>query len=149
MDKIQKITPYLSHGVGVLQGNRNNKKLFTLDGLNLKYFQWKEKGGYSEDYIDNCILILRPLSDLTKEIEVNGKRFVPINCIIEEFCEKYTLYKGSIHTSLVSKNDTVLMFIDNKIADECPVGIYNQLLKWHFDVFGMIESGEAIDINTI
>ena len=27
--------------------------------------------------------------------------------------------------------------------------IYEQLFEWHYDVFGLIESGEAVDINKI
>ena len=30
-----------------------------------------------------------------------------------------------------------------------PNGIVLQLFEWHFDVFGLIEKGIAIDINTL
>lgn len=72
--------------------------------------------------------ILRPLSDLTKEIEVNGEKFVPI----EEF-EKagyiFPLNEDNFHN--------------------LPFGIVNILLKWHFDIYGLIENDLAIDINTL
>ncbi len=39
--------------------------------------------------------------------------------------------------------------IDNDNIDILPLYVCEYLFKWHFDVYGMIESGEAIDINTL
>ncbi len=71
--------------------------------------------------------ILRPLSDLTKEIEHNGEKFVP--------------------TKALSMWD--LQGITVLDIPHIPVNLYELLLKWHFDVFGLIEKGLAIDINTL
>ena len=78
--------------------------------------------------------ILRPISDLTKKIEVNGERFVPIE-----------------HKSLT---DEEIILLKNLIL--CPnliaVMAYSLvllLLKWHFDIFGLIENNLAIDINEL
>lgn len=68
--------------------------------------------------------ILHPLSDLTKEIEVNKKRFVPII----EIGNSIDGGPGYTHSSLTA---------------------LNKLFEWHFDVFGLIETGLAININTI
>lgn len=68
--------------------------------------------------------ILRPLSDLTKEIEINEKKFVP----------KIELEKiGTIPLS-------ISYYYHSQIE---------KLLKWHFDIYGLIEQGLAIDINTL
>lgn len=81
--------------------------------------------------------ILRPLSDLTKEIEVNGKKFVPI----EYFEDKY--YTLDLHKQCLRllENENWINQSDYMLVD--------YLLSWHFDIHGSIEKGLAIDINTI
>jgi hypothetical protein len=78
--------------------------------------------------IDNIKPILHPLSDLTKEIEHKGEKFVPKLKLLylgyRELTYNFQLY--------------VLEF-----------GLIQHLVKWHFDIAGLIEKGEAIDINTL
>ena len=74
--------------------------------------------------------VLRPLSDLKKEIEVNGEKFVPI--------EKLPIIGMEV---LELESDIKSGFIMQKN--------YNTLLEWHFDVFGLIDRGLAIDLNSI
>lgn len=77
--------------------------------------------------------ILRPLSDFTKEIEVNGEKFVPKDKLFHSD-NRWIQFKKSI----------------TKNAIHCePYYIVENLLKWHFDVFGLIEQGLAVDINTL
>ena len=87
--------------------------------------------------------ILRPLSDLTKEIEVNGEKLVPI-----EYLSK--ILGGKINSKdkrLVGKAKTALI---NEIKNgKIQYRLVKKLFKHHFDVFGLIEKGLAIDINTI
>jgi hypothetical protein len=76
--------------------------------------------------------ILRPLSDLTKEIEVNGERFVP----------KDILFRGDkswVHFKRA--------MIKNAIHCE-PYYIVEQLLEWHFDVFNLIPNGLAEELKS-
>jgi len=83
--------------------------------------------------------ILRPLSDLTKEIEVNGEKFVPRDT--EALC-KYEI--------CVNPN---FDFFDgmgsNEDVDDLPYCVIQKLYEWHFDIHGLIEKGLAIDINTL
>lgn len=74
--------------------------------------------------------ILRPLSDLTKEIEVNGEKFVP-NIKLQWLFEDYFDYSKFILEGRLS-------FIKME-----------KLLEWHFDIYGLIEKGLAIDINIL
>jgi len=74
--------------------------------------------------------ILHPLSDLTKEIVVNGEKFVPID-------EMESL--GWFNMNCINK-DKVLRI---------PFGMMQFLLKWHFDIHGLIPANLAIDINTL
>jgi hypothetical protein len=77
--------------------------------------------------------ILRPLSDLTKEIEVNGEKFVPILYLIE-------VHGNSLDYSYLLSTKNVI---------EYSYAIVEKLLEWHFDIFGLIENNLAIDINTL
>lgn len=78
--------------------------------------------------------ILRPLSDLTKEIEVKGEKFS-----VNE--KMYDLFK------LNPNWDGWEIF--GKIEVEFPYELWEKLFEWHFDVFGLIPQGLAYDINSL
>lgn len=73
--------------------------------------------------------ILRPLSDLTKEIDHNGERFVP----------QSKMSHLDLEWLITSKN----LIMKTNYEDVL------KLLEWNFDVFGLIDQGLAIDINTL
>jgi hypothetical protein len=77
--------------------------------------------------------ILHPLSDFTKEIEVNGKKFVP------NFDRDFKFF---------IKED-LDYFLEHVPYGSVQVSQYQRLLEWHFDVFNLIENGLAIDVNTL
>lgn len=79
--------------------------------------------------------ILRPLSDLTKEIEHNGEILV--------FSDVY-LSNSKIEMLL----DQSLCLFNNPL-NSLDYNSINLLLKYHFDIFGLIDAGLAIDINTL
>jgi len=90
--------------------------------------------------------ILRPLSDLTKEIEVDGEKFVPMEKLKKEFnktLDIYSLLSDEIYIDIDTENysQTINLLDGYKIVQ--------QLLKWHFDINNLIEKGLAIDINTL
>jgi hypothetical protein len=74
--------------------------------------------------------LLRPLSDLTKEIEVNGERFIPINKLPIIGIEVLEL-ESDINNGCIEQK------------------YYSKLLEWHFDVFNLIGRGLGIDLNSI
>lgn len=91
--------------------------------------------------------ILRPLSDLIKEIEVNGKKFVPIDKLLEIAHCNITIPK-----TRMCLDDILYGYKENirrVINEDMPLFVYNKLLEWHFDVFGLIEKDLAIDINKL
>jgi hypothetical protein len=81
--------------------------------------------------ITNCKPILRPISDLTKEIEVNGEKFVPIERLHISF-DNFEFWH------LLGINEKYLSMFDLKL-----------LYEWHFDIHNLIERGLAIGINTL
>ncbi len=82
--------------------------------------------------LNHAKLILRPLSDLTKEIEVGGERFVPAGKMITHGFHNPFWYE-------LEKFDYRHLYAMD----------LEKLFEWHFDVFGLIEAGLAIDINTL
>ena len=76
--------------------------------------------------------ILRPLSDLTKEITHNGESFVPAGKMITH----------GFHNSFWYETDK----FDYRYLYSYDL---DKLLEWHFDVFGLIGKGLAVDINTL
>jgi len=80
--------------------------------------------------------ILRPLSDLTKPIKHKGEKFVPIIKLLEN---------SSFDTRKMSKEE-IMSFVGAYLITLKDLPLY---LQWHFDLFGGIESGEAIDVNTL
>lgn len=80
--------------------------------------------------------ILRSISDLTKEIEVNGKKFVPIEVIRG--------YTDLNHFTYIDR-----FIYDEETFELLPYWVCELLFKWNFDINGLIEKGEAIDMNTL
>jgi len=87
--------------------------------------------------------ILRPMSDLTKEIEfdnASGKI-----TMLEEFQKHEDVYLDE-ENNLCRKPDG-----SQKVwcIDHLPYSSIQKLFEWHFDVFGLIDKGLASDINTL
>jgi hypothetical protein len=125
--ELEKLAPYLPYklqiqstlGIKEMHYNRfenRNDLVMVLDVL---------KATFNEKPI------LRPLSDLTKEIEVNGESFVPA----------VRLHFGNDAIEILQGDNWVSQWLS---YEEC-----NYLISWHFDVFGLIEQGLAVDINTL
>ena len=120
--------------------------------------------------------ILRPLSDLTKEIEVNGEKFVPMmelfmlihdyhlvvinngkldysdNNITYQIDDEYN------HCITFKKEETTLSYDKYEQRFNITQGwnditfnyieMHNKLLEWHFNVFNLPEN-LFVDINTL
>ena len=87
-------------------------------------------------FISEYGLCLRPLSDLTKEIEHKGEKFVPLKMI------NYFSQDGN------RSFEYILSKKDIKIED-LPFWVINLLLEWKFDLADLISKGEAIDVNIL
>jgi len=125
-----------------------------------------EDYGVDEADIDWLLPIFLPIDCLTKEIEVDGEKFVPILKLYQKsngFSEfdkiismndwngrygvfSVRVFRGS-HTydfKYNSKNQNFEAFTNTNQLE-----LFQQLFKWNFDVFGLIEKGKATNINTI
>lgn len=126
---------------------------------------------YDEYNNADVLLILRPLSDLVNEIEQNGERFVPLLKIFDSLnlfdCgDRISFTKWNVDDESVSiidedkfdrehvftiynNNQVVAYSIDNENVIINTYSIIQMLLSWHFDIFGLIDAGLAIDINKL
>lgn len=118
-------------------GMRTDAKTLTVNGFKDDYISFE---GIPSFYpLESFKLILHPLSDLTKEIEVNGGKFVPMDALYEIFNKK--LFTG---LSKYGMNKKIELYVTCM-----PYFVVEKLLEWHFDIHGLIESGLAIDINKL
>lgn len=94
--------------------------------------------------------IFYPLSSLTKEIEHNGGRFVPFDKLFEK--------NPRINNPIISMQAIGYVFdgqtnwistVDGSIQKSCSWWIVQKLFEWHFDVFGLIPAGLALDVETL
>lgn len=129
--ELKHLAPYLPYGLEVIYTHTKERgsirNLYDIEEYN------DIKLGINWLYGEHIWMfkpILRPLSDLTKEIEVDSE------------------------LTTISKDNTWGRF--DEIATLKPHQLrfiqlreYELLLEYHFDVFGLIEQGLAIDINTL
>ena len=129
--ELKHLLPYLPYNLNVLYFDNYGEKIFAKMTVEVPEGMFKSpKNEYpishilSSDYVE-AFPILRPLSDLTKEIEANGKRFVPMEWLHKNYIGE-TMFKNP---ATWSHRSVTILF------------------SWHFDVFGLIKENLAIDIN--
>ena len=161
MTKQEFLAFSLPYGLKVLRVNDN----IIINYFGIHYVNEFDRNDPEIDYHP----ILHPLTDLTKEIEHKGERFVPIvelakmNRFIEDsnanhiitdtgafiykvYCDEYVDFAyDSKHNcfSAFDKDSCVPILISNQLY------LFLKLIEWHFDIAGLIEKGEAIDVNTL
>lgn len=122
--------------------------------------------------------ILRPLSDLTKEITINGETFIPLVYLYKiSRCSTHSIHNFLKYEYVKSWGENIILrtyctddyyneFIfdkcnfysryvnlKTKIGGECVIEnqliLFQKLFEWHFDVFDIIKHDLAIDMNSI
>lgn len=110
--------------------------------------------------------VLHPLTDLIKPITHKGETFVPALALAELALSRenvdnaiknsdslgfnYRIVTKPFGKMLkVTRFDTWILLISLSEPDRCKYYIFKKLIEWHFDVAGLIEKGEAIDVNIL
>ena len=149
--ELKHLTPYLPYNVMIHSKYKNSDSFSTFE-INYKNYN-------SVLTNDSRKLILRPLSDLVKNIEINGDNFIPLfhfakmQIADDELDRLYietdnkTFFNCMYHTG--SEDDDLVVYFDSYNILLTPYERITELLKMHFDVFGLIDKGLAIDINTL
>ena len=144
MNKEQFLAMSLPHGLKVCvkeYGGVDNSLLETMRGI-------VDDRMITDDIEDDNFLlktseylcVLHPLSDLTKPIEHKGETFILIDKILES---------GGFNLSKMSRqeiNSYAKPFLMPELISLDDALI---LIEHHFDIAGLIEKGEAIDVNTL
>ena len=140
--RLEYINKYITHGVRVVTPIGFGVVIIDQSCYRIQYDNGKLENLVKSVrfWRERFKLCLRSLSDLTKPIEHKGEKFVPI---IE------LLKNSSFDTSKMSEEEImsfgeVYSRIDLITLNDLPL-----YLQWHFDLFGGIESGEAINVNTL
>jgi len=130
---LEHLSGYLSYGLKVKMNTTGN--IYKVSGFrksddSFKYLFFTN----SDCYSDECKPILHPLSDLTKEITHNGETLI-----------FYNFYMSK--NDLSNINNCIIL--NQNLLDYITATLYNNLLKYHFDIHGLIDKNLAIDINTL
>lgn len=145
--QLKHLTQYYPYKLrGIINNDGIVRELYN---LNIGSLETKpRKHGYTYCGFKDFKPILRPLSDLTVGIEWNGKKTTPL----EELKEIYNNQVGDIRHIKYHNLDYFTLYglqIDDSYEVSIPYFMYEKLFKWHFDVFGLIAKGLAIDKNTL
>lgn len=154
MITLQEIAPYLPYGVKCLTPichGKGNYGPLLLSGLIKNYSRFYVGEDFCNCEFDQIKLILRPLSDLTIEIEHSGKEFVPI----VEICNMIGLHiepsqlevKGTFIKVHLLNEPYVLIDTSNF---NLKIEQFQKLFEWHFWLGDQNRFGQdIIDINTL
>ena len=117
---------------------------------------------FEDDYECEIKLLLRPLFDLTTEIEHNGEKFVPIVELIKiKYKKWYDEKKGSryadidfeLNTNYVKAHFSFMATLCIEIwlrdISHEEYWVVQKLLSWHFDIYNLIPQKLAIDIKEV
>lgn len=152
--ELKHLAPYLPYDVGYIVNSSKHQIQYKLTAKTL-YHSIKVVGFY------DIKPILRPLSDLVKEIEHNGEKFIPLGKLHYKYCltasgerttkasYEYHIDRNCYATYYGLNGGSFGIYINTLEIDRTSYRILNWLFKWHFDVFGLIDKGLAIDINTL
>lgn len=168
--ELKHLAPYLPYGLkGILEYDRNEDfcgEDWYSGGIFDKGSQWKFCGYADSDlhiplgegefdafmwrndstyvcFHHGIKPILRPISDLIKETEIDGNKFIPAEVLFSVDNEEIQNFKDFGELPDYWKESIKLK---PRWYSYYQVEL---LLQWHFDVFGLIENGLAIDINTL
>jgi hypothetical protein len=155
MITLQEIAPYLPCKLYVYDENQQNKTDQVV-GFFLGSLDFENWSPINSD-IGNYKPIMRPLSDLTNEIEVNGEKFVPI---VELAKIAFPLYKWILNEECnfaMTKEDVyfdfnyhyyLFDFDGDYLLDQ--LKLFQKLYEWHFWLGDQERFGkDIININSL
>ena len=128
---------YLPHGVQV-QGKYNNQ-------ITLRYHHFTNDYGDFIGVDKQAKLLLRPLSSLTKEITHNGETFVPVEWFEIGDDENTSLEYDYGNIKIIKQLEDISR-IGMFQFKYLPFGVVQKLIEWHFDLWNLLESGDALPI---
>lgn len=145
----RKILPYVLHGAYFV----------TEGGAKFRVQPSHFPNGWNNEYSSK--LILRPLSDISNEIEVNGEKFIPLVELLKiKYDSWFKEVKGTYYEKINHDNTSawftnhalfevkVMFFVGDEMSYP-EYWVMQKLAEWQIDFNGLIQAGLAIDINTL
>lgn len=151
--------------MGGLSGENTIEAVTTINGEEFARLLAIDKSEDAEEY---AIPFLRPLSHLTQEITHNGETFVPLVGLFnlryapgayEIQCRKsdghmhdievwWDKAKTSQSLFYYNSNDMCFGLLERSVHQRLPYQfqMFQKLHEWHFDLYGLIESGLALEL---
>ena len=167
--ELKHIKHYLDHNLKILYSGSKRK----MNGGSGSSKYWIGITATIQRQGDLCKPILRSLSDLTKEIEINGYTFIPIERLVRKEIAGnieivdihqyqdggcmtykkrgffYTLYYDTLNEFVLCKHKETDKPLDHTIALKAQSPLFELLREWHFDLDNLIENNLAVNINTL
>lgn len=159
--ELKHLAPYFPHNIEFLEYGKPETIIgWKSDRI---YIDGCHKSGFC-NIEDITTLLLRPLSDIAKENEINGNVFIPLLelAAIAGTCSASDWHiKGgeAYHNTVdgcafsLALGSTFIFRNSNEWKDFGAIPqqfrMFSLLLEWHFDVFGLIDAGLAVDMNTL
>ena len=139
---LKYFAPYFPYGLKMI--NNKSGRIITVNGYSINLIDnisiecLEECNSYDLD-IWPFTPVLRPLSETTLLIPLeNG--IIPLHALLEASCFDISVMEEDYIQSFASQ------FVDYELMMYKDVVM---LFEWHFDVFGLIQAGLAIDINAL
>jgi hypothetical protein len=159
--ELKDVCGYLPHGLKVAIDRGETRAVATCFGeLNEDLRAYSERA--NEVFIgenDNMKPILRPLSDLYKTITHNGKEIVPIVELAKVSFPKFSwgtspnkfgAFAGAYRFDFYENIKCFDCSCNGRqVVVDCQIQLYDYLNELKIDCRGLIESGLAIDANTL
>ena len=155
--ELKHLAPYLPYGLKMMSGyylvglaNCNRSTYNEKHDTRMMLLSETVDGDIAWEAHSNMDMpYLRKLSDLTKEIEVNGERFVPLDWFEIGDDNNVSIEYDYGNIKLINLLESLSVNSHCIDTSHLPYGATKKLFEWHFDVFALIEAGLAIDINTL
>ena len=134
--ELKDICGYLPYGLKFLSDYFSTPHEIVSIDLTDNTADFSNNCGYTNKSLGEVKPILRPMSDLTKEITHRGEKFVPIDVFND---------KGHF----IEFDSAGLLYTTGGCMDSDWLMVFDKLNAWMFDYRGLISAGLAIDVNTL
>lgn len=143
--ELKDICGYLPYGLKFLSDYFSTPHEIVSIDLTDNTADFSNNCGYTNKSLGEVKPILRPMSDLTKEITHKGEKFVPMVELGE--CANVEVEVADFEF----KRDKVVDVLFHNIlsGERSSIIIFDKFHEWMFDYRGLISAGLAIDVNTL
>lgn len=134
--ELKDICGYLPYGLKFLSDYFSTPHEIVSIDLTDNTADFSNNCGYTNKSLGEVKPILRPMSDLTKEITHRGEKFVPLGVL-------------NNRGHFIEFDVAGLLYTVGGCMDSDWLMVFDKLNEWMFDYRGLISAGLAIDVNTL